>query len=326
MNRNPENDNTISPAPCPVPGVLRFAHEAMATNFEIFILHPDSEYARQGAHAAFTELDAIEAQLSRFVENSDISRINNLPANQPLQIGIETFECLQLCAQLYIDTNGAFDITAGTLKDCWLAEDNPPRTPSQGQLEHALAHTGMHLLEFDRQNYAVRLQIDSMVLDLGGFGKGYAVAKMADSLREWSIETALFHGGTSSVFAMEPPPDTKGWPVTLSSPLNREQIIARLRLNNNALSSSGLQQGPHIIDPRSGKPVTGKHAAWVSTTDPATADALTTAFMVMTTEQIEQYCTKHTDTKAMILLDTHGASTSETDLCRFGLWKELDRD
>ena len=97
-----------------ISGIHRFYHEAMATTFEVTILSEDSRYAQQAARAAFDELDRLEAELSRFIENSDISRINNLAANQPLRIGLATFECLQLSVEIYNDTNGAFDITFGS--------------------------------------------------------------------------------------------------------------------------------------------------------------------------------------------------------------------
>ncbi len=66
----------------------------MAATFEIFIVHRDAVYAEQAAWAAFEELDRIEDNLSRFIENSDVSRINSLAANQPLQLGLTAFECL----------------------------------------------------------------------------------------------------------------------------------------------------------------------------------------------------------------------------------------
>ncbi len=62
--------------------VNRFSHEAMATTFEILIVHEDERYARQAAMAAFHEVDRLEAELSRFIEHSDVSRINNLPAGR----------------------------------------------------------------------------------------------------------------------------------------------------------------------------------------------------------------------------------------------------
>ena len=159
----------------------RFSHNSMATVFEVFIIHDDAGYAEQAAWEAFRELDRLELGLSRFIENSDISRINNLSKHQSTQIGLETFECLKLCAQLTSQTDGAFDITAGK-------------------------NTGMNMLQLDESDFSVTLLADSINLDLGGFGKGYAIDLMAQLFREWDIESALIHGGKSSVLALAEPP------------------------------------------------------------------------------------------------------------------------
>ena len=71
-----------------------FRHEAMATVIEIYIVHDDHVYAAQAAQAAFTAINRLESLLSRFIENSDTSRINNLKANQEISVGLDTFEIL----------------------------------------------------------------------------------------------------------------------------------------------------------------------------------------------------------------------------------------
>jgi thiamine biosynthesis lipoprotein len=302
-----------------IPGMKRFCHEAMATTFEVIIIHDDVHYARQAAAAAFDEVDRLEGELSRFVENSDISRINNLPANQPLQLGLDAFECLRLSSRIYVETNGAFDITIGSLFNCWHNEDGNPRTPSQEELNRARQHTGMHLLQLDEDEYAVRLLAGPLHIDLGGIGKGYAVDRMAELLREWSIDIALISGGYSSVLALDAPADTKGWPLTLSNPDNHKQILARPLLQNGAISGSGLQKGGHIIDPRTAQPVKGKCAAWASAPDAATADALSTAFMVMRPDEIRQYCPRHPDVSALIMLKGRGKDARKDKILHFGL-------
>ena len=93
---HPQPDNLVGCDWSSIHGIHRFAHEAMATTFEIFIQHKNARYARQAAAAAFMELDRLEGELSRFIDNSDISRINNLNVNQSLRIGLAAFECLRL--------------------------------------------------------------------------------------------------------------------------------------------------------------------------------------------------------------------------------------
>lgn len=306
-----------------ITGLHRFCHEAMATTFEIFILHSDGRYARQAAQAAFSELDRLEGELSRFIENSDISRINNLPAGQPVLIGLETFECLQIAARMYEETSGAFDVTIGPLLNCWLNEDKTLRTPSEEQLNLARQRTGMHLLRLDQSEHTVEILAAPVQIDLGGIGKGYAVDRMAQLLGEWSIDTALISGGSSSVLALGRPPDQEGWPVSLVDPADRKQILSRLLLRDRAVGGSGLEQGNHIIDPRTAKPVESKRAAWSCAPTGAIADALSTAFMIMSPDQIRQYCLHHPQTMALALLGQAGKDLQKETILRIGGWEEL---
>lgn len=305
----------------PVPGMKRFSHEAMATTYEIMVVHEDERYARQAAAAAFEEVDRLEGELSRFREDSDITRINNLRAHQPLQVGLDAFECLRLSVRMYGETNGAFDVTIGSLLKCWRNDDGSPRTPSRRELDVARLHTGANLLQLDEREHTVRLSVSPMRIDLGGIGKGYAVDRVAELLREWSIDAALISGGYSSVLAMDAPPGTKGWPLTLSDPADRKRILARPYLRQWALSGSGVQKGGHIISPRTGRPVEGRRAAWSSAPDAGTADALSTAFMIMDPDEIGRYCSLHPDALAMVILQDEGQGQKETIL-QFGRWEE----
>lgn len=304
----------------PIPGMKRFSHEAMATTFEILIVHEDQHYARQAATAAFNEVDRLEGELSRFLENSDIARINNLPARQNLQLGLDTFECLQASAKMFTETRGAFDVTVGTLVKCWRHEDGSPRTPPPQELDRARLLTGTHLLELDEREHTVRLSASPVQVDLGGIGKGYAVDKVAELLGEWSIETALISGGYSSVLALEAPPGTDGWPLTLSDPADHTKILARPRLRAGALSGSGVQKGGHIISPRTGRPVEGRRAAWAVAPDATTGDALSTAFMIMEPDEIRQYCAEHSQVRAMVILREDDDGAQKDTILHFGRW------
>jgi thiamine biosynthesis lipoprotein len=264
-------------------------------------------------------VDRLEGELSRYIENSDIARINNLPANEPLRLGLDAFECLELGCKLYEQTDGAFDITIGSLLSCWRDEEGNPRTPSKDELEVARERTGAHLLQLDELEHTVQLSVSPVQVDLGGIGKGYAVDRVAEFLQEWSIEVALVSGGYSSVLALEGPARTKCWPLTLSNPADHKQILARPCIQHRALGGSGLQKGAHIIDPRTFEPVKGRLAAWSSASDAATADALSTAFMIMSPDEIEQYCETHPDVWALIMLQDE--TEKERILC-FGQWKD----
>ena len=246
----------------------RFSHEAMATTFEVIIVHEDERYARQAAMAAFDEVDRLENELSRFLENSDVTRINNAGADQPLQLGLDTFECLKVAERIYAETGGAFDVTIGNLLKCWRNDDGSPRNPSPEEIDIARLHTGTNLLQLNEAEHTIKLSSSGVQIDLGGIGKGYAVDRVAELLRDWSIDVALISGGYSSVLALDAPPKyfrlpitdcrsknrkskienrqlIKGWPLTLTNPAGRKEILARPFLRNAALSGSAVQKGGH---------------------------------------------------------------------------------
>ena len=135
--------------------VHRFAHKAMATIYEIYFAGVDRQYASQAALEAFMLLDRLEQDLSRFNENSDITRINVAPEENPVRVSQDTFRCLLECQQLYSDTNGAFDVTIGTLMNLWLTPEKTLRSPSPANVKKALELTGMDLLFLDEEFFTV---------------------------------------------------------------------------------------------------------------------------------------------------------------------------
>jgi thiamine biosynthesis lipoprotein len=261
-------------------GARRFAHQAMNTEFEIFCVHDEPDYAQQAAWAAFDLLDRMENDLSRFIPNSDISRINHLEAGESVRVSRWTMECLELARQAYQETGGAFDISLGSGLD---GLQFSPREMIVG-LGAAQSQCGLGL-SADAAGTSARAT-SAIRLDLGGIGKGYAVDRMAEVLDEWDIRQALIHGGHSSVLALDAPCGLDGWPLTMG-----ERTVAARR---RAFSASGIRtQGDHIVDPRTGQPAGGRVAAWVSLeldgspSPSAVAEAYSTAFMILPASEVD---------------------------------------
>jgi thiamine biosynthesis lipoprotein len=277
----------------------RFAHEAMATVFEVVCSHEDGTYAGQAAQAAFELVDELEGELSRFIANSDISRINTLAAGESTRVSPSTMECLEVARRMYAVTQGIFDISLGS------------------GLE------GLVLLPVD---FAVRVENAGIRLDLGGIGKGYAVDRMAELLDEWEIPHALLHGGFSSVRARDAPPGRDGWPLTLSAPGTGDgRARIRISARQMALSASGTRKGAHVRDPRNGRPV-DSGAAWAALpcgsaeegtaagewidairSPAAVAEALSTAFMMLSFKEIEELCGKGPGVEAWVYRRPRGS-------------------
>jgi FAD:protein FMN transferase len=286
--------------------IRRFSHEAMATLFEVYAVHPDERYAAQAAQAAFDLADRLERELSRFLSNSDIARVNRLAAGESAQVSPSTLECLVIARHMFDLTGGAFDISIGT---------------------------GLASLELNPDEFLVHATTGGVQIDLGGIGKGYAVDLMAELLEEWGLQVALVHGGFSSVLALEPPAGRTGWPLTLSDPAAPTRVLARLSARQSALSASGLRKGDHILDPRTGDAAHDRIATWVALPRPqiaapvedaprvaaaAVADALTTAFMLLSAEEIEKLCERTPGLEAWVLPEPAGGPHEVSHLLHFG--------
>jgi thiamine biosynthesis lipoprotein len=273
--------------------VSRFAHHAMGTTYELLIAGGDDTYSRQASQAVFSEIDRFENLFSRFNPCSEIGQINNLKPGQPLMVGVETYECLKTAALKY-------------------RKDNAP------ELKRLYTDI-MDLFDLSQtsRGYTVKIRpCESSArprhvnLDFGGIGKGYALDKTLEILSDWGIDNALIHGGTSSAMAIGVPSNShsnrRGWPVGIGAPWDCFRSPKEFLLKNRALSGSGTEvKGKHIIDPRTGEPANGHLAAWVSHPSAAVSDALSTAFMVMDTDEIKAFCDNHPEVWALVIKDPH---------------------
>jgi len=299
----PQGEQVVDCGSKTIQDAHHFAHEAMATVFEIYITDDDETYARQGAQAAFAEVDRLELEMSRFISNSDISRLNDAVSGETVDLGMDVFECLSRAREMYDKTSGAFDISVGALYSCWLNDDRTLRQPSDEELARACELTGLDHLKLNEEDFSAEVLTEGVQFDLGGIGKGYAAEKMAEILREWSLGQALVLAGASSVLSVSVPEGMTGWPIKLRHPGNREDVLARFELTEGAISGSGNQKGQHIIDVRSveGVPVEGRLAAWAMAPDAVAADALSTAFMMLSAGDIDDYCLANPGTAAIIV-------------------------
>ncbi len=231
-----------------------FHHTAMATQFQVRLAGEEKNYAAQAAQAAFALTDELESKLSRFRANSEISQIAQLGVGETLRLTEPVFACLTLAKKMEEATRGAFSIAADALK------------------------TQAVKPAWSLENFFIRCDGGRLEFDLGAIGKGFALDRMAELLREWSCEKFLLVAGGSSILAGDAPAESAGW----SCGLGNDDSPQRLALKNCSLSGSGLAvQGQHILDPRTGKPSQRQNRAWALCDTAAESDALSTAAMVL---------------------------------------------
>jgi thiamine biosynthesis lipoprotein len=287
---------------------IRVQRPAMACRFEVLLSGEDARHV-DAAREALDAVEALEAQLTVFRETSEVARLNQRAGREHVAVEAGLFALLQRCRELSEHSAGAFDITSTPLSRCWGFLRREGRLPSELEIEAACAVVGMQHVELDAERRALRFAREGVELNFGAIGKGYALDRMAALLRARGVEKALLSAGRSSVLALGT--SGEGFLVDVVSP-RAKAPLARLRLRNAALGTSGAgvqfatidgRRYGHVIDPRSGRPASGVLSASVIAKDAATADALSTAFLIGGKGLAERYCSAHPDVLALVTPD-----------------------
>lgn len=262
----------------------------MATRFEI-VLHGERAMAlRAAGEEALDEIDRIEAQLSLFRPGSEVARLNAEASSRAVRVTPSLFRLIEQARELSIETNGAFDVTIAPLVRCWGFMGDSGAVPEAAALEKARASVGMQHVELDAANLTVRFARPGVMLDFGAIGKGYAVDRAVNLLREAGVESALIHGGTSTAFALGTQPDGVRWKIAVTSPNHdaAAKPLSVLELENESLSVSavwgrsfraGEKTYGHVIDPRTGAPAANAFLSAVVLPSATETDALSTALL-----------------------------------------------
>ncbi len=290
---------------------MALARQAMRTRFEIVIADDrDPVISRAAAEEALEEIGRVEDELSAFVPESALSRLNAAASrtrgraaarghagrwSEALVVEAPFFQFLHCAADLTDRLDGAFDLTVGAL----LSELRRPGGTRAAVLRRAQATVGFRAnIRLNAADQSVSFARPRVQLDPGAIGKGYALARASALLRQAGVVNALLHGGTSSVVGMGGQPGEQGWNVAVQAPGDAGRHLARVVLKNQSLGVSTIegrvfgigagQRGQargqvrgHVIDPRSGESVAHTALAAVVTTSAADADALSTALLVL---------------------------------------------
>jgi thiamine biosynthesis lipoprotein len=281
----------------------------MACRFEITLATEDAALL-PAARTALDQIDRLEDELSVFRETSTIAKVNRCAASEPVIVARHLIDLLAACQRVHQETGGAFDITTTPLSRCWGFMRREGRLPHPDAIEAARASVGFDAVHVSCDEESVRFGRPGIELNLGAIGKGYALDRASAGLRHSSVAHALLSAGRSSLLALGGRGD--GWRVDLVSPLMSGRTIAGLWLRNAAVGTSGAGEQfviadgcryGHVIDPRTGWPATGVLSATVVASDAATADALSTAFLVGGIDLAERYCVEHRDVLALITPD-----------------------
>ena len=249
--------------------IHEFRDEIMKAVFSIRFDAPESEAKRLHtvAEEMFDEIRRLETLLSRFVEDSDVAQINRLPCEESVVIAAETFHCLELAEEATQLTNGYFDVA-------YLS------ATANGERPFSLL----------TKPHRVRAKVESLHVDLGGIGKGFALDHVAQIPILYGYSRALLCADSSTTLALNPPENTPGWEVRIE--LDGKEH--RCELLNEAVSCSGTSvRGEHVFDVKRRTWSTQSKRCCLFVKSAALADAFSTAGLIMTLEEFDCLTQQH---------------------------------
>lgn len=284
-------------------------HATMGTEFRFLVYAGNAKQATAALDAATRRLDALNASLSDYLADSEISRLSAASGRGDWRLLLRDVENVLTWGQrLAAQTGGAFDMTVGPLTRLWRVSRRNGKLPTESRLSGALQATGFQFLELDEKRRRARLTRPGMRLDLGGIAKGYAVDETLKTLLHHGITTALADGG-GDLRTLGSPPDAGGWRITLEDLESSSTTV--YQLSDLAMATSGdLYQSirlgdrefSHLIDPKTGLGLEYRRSVTVIAEDAMTADALASALSVLAIEESQALLATHYPTCAARIL------------------------
>jgi len=272
---------------------------AMGTRMDAVLTAVDTATSRFVLAEMAAEVEALEDALSTYRPSSALSALNrHLVTNTEAVIDDSiVFDTLCYAEDMFQLTRGHFDCALGCFSEVYKKQ----RTCSAQDRARLSKLSGMQNVVIDRQEQRLSIAKPGLKFDFGGLGKGVALNKCRAILERLDVDNALLSFGDSAILALGSHPHGDHWPINIPHPLIPGESLKTVELRNQslALSSNIKNQGasrvkpsvdlnPHIVNPLTGQPITRFKTTSVVTDNAAIGEALSTALLVVCTDNLAQ--------------------------------------
>ncbi|MHA4846002.1 FAD:protein FMN transferase [Flavitalea antarctica] len=269
---------------------IKRSAKLMGNNFGIIVVARDPDWANERIDSAIREIKRIEQLLTTFSESSETCRINANAGLSPVRVSEEVYNLIERSIRISSLTDGAFDISYGSLdKSLWNFDRSITSLPDPQTAMQMVKLINYRNIELDQQASTVFLKQKGMRIGFGGIGKGYA-AEMARALmmRE-GVESGIVNA-SGDLITWGRQANGNAWTIGIADPDNAALPFSYLNISDVAIATSGNYEKyvvidgkkySHTINPKTGLPVTGIKSVTVITTNAELADAMATPITVM---------------------------------------------
>lgn len=260
----------------------------MGTRFEITLVSTQ-EVANQYLNAAQGEIERIERLISSWDANSQTAEINRQAGIKPVKVAKELYDLIARSIEISKITQGAFDISYAALDPVWFFDGRMKAVPSESQRLKSVQNIGFKDLVLNAKEQTVYLPKKGMKIGFGAIGKGFAADATKKLMKSLGVSSGIINA-SGDLTSWGKKPDGTDWQVGISNPENPAKVFSWFPVRDAAVATSGNyekyvtlegKQYSHIMDPRTGMPVSGIKSVTVFAPNAELADAFATAVFIM---------------------------------------------
>ncbi|MBT4840228.1 MAG: FAD:protein FMN transferase, partial [Flavobacteriaceae bacterium] len=260
----------------------------MGTRFEITLVSTQ-EVANQYLNAAQGEIERIERLISSWDANSQTAEINRQAGIKPVKVAKELYDLIARSIEISKITQGAFDISYAALDPVWFFDGRMKAVPSESERLKSVQNIGFKDLVLNAKEQTVYLPKKGMKIGFGAIGKGYAADATKKLMKSLGVSSGIINA-SGDLTSWGKKPDGTDWQVGISNPENPAKVFSWFPVRDAAVATSGNyekyvtlegKQYSHIMDPRTGMPVSGIKSVTVFAPKAELADAFATAVFIM---------------------------------------------
>lgn len=262
----------------------------MGNRFEISILANDEDFANATIDLAVVEISRIEKLLTTFSNDSVTFQINENAGIQPIVVPIEVFDLIFRCQMISKMTQGAFDISYGSIdKKFWNFDLKMTSLPDKDVAKKAVELINYENIILNEKDKTVFLKNKGMRIGFGGIGKGYAAECAKKIIQQNGIESGIVNAA-GDLTAWGYQDNGAPWTIGIADPNKKESVFSTFNITNTSVATSGNYEKfvtidgkkySHTIDPKTGYPISGIKSVTIIAENAEIADALATPVTVM---------------------------------------------
>ncbi len=299
---------------------FRKAMKLMGNRFEISVVAEQESWAMEKIEIGVKEIQRIEKLLTTFNEESETNRINQAAGIAAVRVSTETFDLIERCIRLSEITQGAFDISYGSVdKRLWNFDTTMQALPDRDTARKLVRLINYRNIVLDRKNSSVFLKEKGMRIGFGGIGKGYAAERARQVMMGSGVTSGIVNAsGDLTTWGFQP--DGSQWTIGIAHPDASDKIFSYMQISGLAVATSGNYEKyvmiggkrySHTINPRTGLPVSGIKSVTIISPNAEVSDAMATPVTIMGIEAGLDMINQILNIEAIIIDDHNKLYTSK---------------